>query len=718
MSVEKLLNRGRANAAIGLVAGLTQSVNSFVESNRSLRDKSMTDSVFSMESMSPERENSIKTVYGNVEATLRSLVSDTKISCESFQFEAASMASIAAADPLAAVRSSPRLPATTQAFRLTRPQIGDGNDVRGLSLEAYDERDNRSAQTHSIIYNLLASRQDDFGETHYPTIAISSAEAGILLEARLLLVYRDFKRSTSGSLANYGRVNVIRAYTDPSVLKNDQTLAIPVVRTGGADDNTASFVAATDVAVIVKDNEGTLVNTAPLKVGKSIDMIGISQTAELLASGVMGPTDVLDTYARLDKVYIKFDDGANTSVVAFDTEPLPDSVFTYAPAGNSRRMILNLDTTSLVFSSATKDVNGATPAAWGAITPGVTGRLKLSISGSLVLDTATGIVNNGSVGLVVLRDASGALMSPSVAVQNLFNNAVTIGYDLTVYRANVNLRQRGQLVDEQVERQVVNVRFRSPVARLVPTGDTSGNDSSTIQTLITITNARTSNEAVAALLKAEAALSSYVSVPDSDGVLPDLFGIGRYYVKPTFFKATIDMSATVDSLKSHERFKDLRAALIEKIRYYATEMYRTSEYKAASTVLFGNIDYVPTVNIGTDLVLYNYLMADNDFRTLGDQFNVKLVATQNKNFANRIILTFGVYDSTRNSLVNPLNNGNMLWSPETVVVLPISRDGQTSKEMIVAPRFLHMTNLPVMTSLTVTNLPAALNKVSLNQHVV
>ena len=60
----------------------------------------------------------------------------------------------------------------------------------------------------------------------------------------------------------------------------------------------------------------------------------------------------------------------------------------------------------------------------------------------------------------------------------------------------------------------------------------------------------------------------------------------------------------------------------------------------------------------------------------------------------------------------------MLYSPEVVVNLPISRDGQTSKELMVTPRFTHEVNLPVATLLNVSGLPKVLNKVAIDNHPV
>jgi hypothetical protein len=127
--------------------------------------------------------------------------------------------------------------------------------------------------------------------------------------------------------------------------------------------------------------------------------------------------------------------------------------------------------------------------------------------------------------------------------------------------------------------------------------------------------------------------------------------------------------------------------------------------------------FKPTVIVGTDPVIYNYIMVDGDLRTLGDTFDIKVVSTLDKRVTGKIFVTFSVFDSSRNTSVNPLSFGNLLYSPEITVNLPsVSRDGQVSRELIVAPRYLHINNLPVLTVLNVTGLPDTVNKVSVNTH--
>jgi hypothetical protein len=47
----------------------------------------------------------------------------------------------------------------------------------------------------------------------------------------------------------------------------------------------------------------------------------------------------------------------------------------------------------------------------------------------------------------------------------------------------------------------------------------------------------------------------------------------------------------------------------------------------------------------------------------------------------------------------------MLWSPEATLVIPVTRDGQVSRELTVMPRFRHIVNVPVMGVVEVSNIP-------------
>lgn len=718
MSIQKLL-AGRKSVVVDPIGQLTEKVGQ-VTASRSFNDEKIGQYAIAAEGLDSNAETLLTNVYNNIETSIKTIAQEFNIAAEGFQLEAATLSGMLATNPKQVLGSKLK-PVGNDAIVMVAG-VADGFAERPqIATEAYDERDNRNAQLYSIIYNLLASRQDDFGETFFPTIVVNPNEVGVTLSAKLFYVFNDFKRSVTGSLANYARKSVIRAYADAEILKNELTRAIPVLRDGaGQDDNTDKFVPVADVpAWNVAVGNSITVQTGAVKVDTKIDLIGISQTNELLNSGIMGPSDALDTYIKLEAVFVKFTDGTNTDVVRIAVDEKPGSTFTYAPQGNYRRMLLAMDSDALVLDADTKDVTGAAPASLPELATHKA-RIQLSISGNVSLDKGDCLVSGGTMGLVALRNAGDMLVGGATfnTLAGKVAAAEVIGYTITAFRANSNIRQRGQLLDSQVEYRVIPVPYRSPLSIIMPVVNATGDDNSALQTLITTTGIRVSNEAVSSLLRAQASLKSYSPVADANGDLPEINAFGHLYVKPIYFEDSVALPVTVDSLKSHEKIKDIRAALVEKIRYFANEMYRSSEYKAAAAVLTGNTGFKPTILVGTDPVIYNYLMADGDLRTLGETFDVRVVSTLDHRVSGKIFLSFGVFDSARNTGINPLNFGNMLWSPELTVVMPVSRDGQVSKELIVAPRFLHNVNLPMMTVLNVSGLPEVTGKVSVNMHSV
>lgn len=718
MSVEKLLS-GRRDMASNPIGDLTTKL-SQITTSRAFNDSNIAKYAISTESLDANTEQLLTSVYSNMETTIRSIAQDFgTASLESFQLEAATFGGIFGSNPTAVLSSKLRPPAANSV--IMNSSVADSFVERPMmAMEAYDERDNRNAQLYTIVYNLLASRQDDLGETFFPTIVVNPGDVGVSVSVKLFYVYNDFKRSVTGSLANYGRKNIIRAYADSQILLNELTRAVPVIRTGGVDDNTAMFVpVATVPGWSVPINGSVSVPTAAMKVDTRVDLIGLSQTNELLASGVMGPSDTLDTYLKLESVYIRLVSGIDTDVIRISTENLPGSVFTFAPQGNGRRMILSLDSDSIVMDNTTICVDNTIPSILTELATNKV-RLQLGIAGSITLDKGDCIVNRGGVSLVTMRNAAGLLVTgPTFDVLAAkFATAEVIGYTLVAYRANSNIRQRGQLLDSQVENRSIPIRYRSPLSSIMPAINAGGDDSTALQALIRATGVRVSNDAVTAILTTQAALASYVPVANANGDLPEMDGIGHLYVKPSYFEEIVDLSLTVNNTKSQDKLKDIRAAIVEKIRFYANTMYRDSEYRSAAAVLTGNIGYKPCVIIGTDTTLWNYLQADGDLRTLGDSFDCRIVPTQDTRLHGKIVISFGVFDSARNTSINPLNFGNNLWCPELTVVLPVSRDGSVSKEILVTPRYLHKVQLPIMTVLNIVGLPAVVGKVAMNTHVV
>lgn len=683
----------------------------------------VTQSVLAMEGLQDVQRHQLETAYSELSTAVESIyeqlfATDNKSKgVTAAQIEAGSIAGLLAGDyrrTMSAKLETQNV--ATENMSVVQPfGLADAFNQRSFALEAYDERENRNATIYSIAYNVFSARQDEFGETFFPTLVITPDQVGFGITVNLMMVYDAIERKITGNFEDFKKKNIIRAVADPTILRKEQTKIVPVHRAQSAD----KFVDSALIAPAPILLEGESIVTAPIAVGKKIDLLGISQTDTLLATGVQDQTDTIDPAALLTNVYAKVGD----DILRFRTQNLPLSNFTYSTQNNYRVQTLNFTTTSVLVNKDSKNVDGSAMVDLaGVVTGDLIVRLELGLSGTLNIETGETTVFANTIAVHSVQNSSGELLAldaaPALAIVTAVAAGQIIGYDLQAYRTNVNRRQRGQLIDVTKYTQLYNVPLRSPIATIHPITSDGQSDASDVQALITSTRIRTSNEAVSTLINAAQLMREYVDSRDQIGVGPDILGVGRFFVRPSYFEEELDVSAVIDSLKSHERAADIQAVLINKIRDYAYRMYRDSEYKAAADALAGGIAPTPTVIIGTDPVIARYLTVTGDLRTLGGEFDVRIVSTLDHRVAGKLFITFGVFDDNRNVAPNPLNFGNLVWAPELVLTANISRGNTISKETVVQPRFLFTVHTPIMTVLSVSNIPDTLNKVAIDFHPV
>jgi hypothetical protein len=732
MSLKSLINSSKSDGSIG---HLVQELNNEIV-GKQLIPSSLGQSVLSTESMDAVTAQDLRDTATVLQDTISNIVASLEsefgiADANEAQIEAGTLAGMLATNPVDALgRKLPAANAIRSGEGTVIDSMGmeDAFNSYSLGIEAYDERENKNAIIYSIAYNIQASRQDEFGEAFFPTVVISPDEVGIGIDAQLMLVYKNFQRDVQGTLdlKKYQAINVLRAYRDPTILKNDMTRAVPVARTGTNDSvfltpyTGVAPGAPTFPSWDVDLGNNSPVTTAPLLPGARFSLLGVSSDDELIALGKLDATDALDPTVNVDELFINTNDGAAIENFIVPVNGLPKSNFTYSTQGHYREMTLNFESEAVTIEhGVTQTTAGAPETLLEAIVPGGKTVMYINMSGMLNLETSDMAVYVNEVSVAHIYDANGNRLADGdpayAAVAALFTaaDAGVRGYTIEAYRTNSNRRQRGQMMKVDTFTQLYNVPIRNSITVLRPTG-TNGNDQSDLTALTSATRIRTSNAAVTALLEAAGMLRNYSAVPVQDRTVPEILGVGRFFVQPYYSYETVDMVTVVDSLKSSERAVDIQEALLTKIRDQIYNAYNLSEYQAANDALHGGAAPMPTVILGTDPVLARYLMANGDLRTLGGQFNVKIVTTLDKRMENKIICSFGDFSSSRNSAPNPMNFGVMAWAPEVTVTLPISRGGQISKELAVSPRFRHIVNLPVMVELDITNLEQVLNKVTQN----
>ena len=598
-------------------------------------------------------------------------------------------------------------------------------EATDLSREAFDGMQTHNALYFSVAYNLLASRQDEFGEAFFPTIVIDPLQSGLVVENTFaVLMNPNITRTARNDKAKYNKVNIVKIMYDNSVLTLDKNKCIPVYKNDGSLDD----LFLKDFKSVNKETGEDIV-TAPLKVGEKISMLGISQTESMLAKGEMDNTDALDRSIQLRRVYYtingkKAGDQDAVETFFFDASAFAYNNFVAAPQGHGKDMVLNFSTAALEINVDTiKTANGTASEIFTALNqPGIKIKVEVRLSGSANTEYGDVEIYGNTMNIVEVRNATGdVLPSDNEVVTNVkkfLAKLEIVGYTLDAYRTNSNLRTMGHLITIDRYKQEYQIKLRSGMNMMAPINNETGrdNDIDYLNTQIQTTQLRTSADAVLTLTRYAEFLRNSIS----SGVAKDLetSGIGRFSVHPYYKNISLNLSDYVDSLKSVDRLEDIRSAILNKINDEVVQMDINSNYGAAHRVANNNIPTVKTIIIGTDPRIKHYLAGKEDRIKLSSEVEAIVVSTYNYDIAGKIFVTYGVFNNERNTVVNPLNFGNLVWAPTIATDVIRTVSNSTRRDLMTMPRYSHIVNLPILLEFNVSDIENVIGKVTINNHVV
>lgn len=627
----------------------------------------------------------------------------------------AQTAAVVAADVRSALTVNASIPAVNEFNRYV-PSF-EGQERVTAALEAFDEASNRDLDVYTIAYNISAPRQDEFGETLFPTMTVAPGAAGFTVSLALNMVMPEVRRNISGVTGAFKKNNLIQAYRDSSLLNNNATDVVPVVRT----ENAAFFVSSTLYPVVSTTVNGVTFNTAPLVFGKEFDLLTLSQNDTQLAKGSLDNTASLDKDIRLKSIVVSMTNGTVTEVFEISTVALSQNQFFAAPQGLERNMLLNFDNSSIKLDTNFKKIDGTPSTLLATITAGTyVVRMQTLITGKVNMETGATNLVGSTFAIANIKDASGTVIDSSAtafaATKTILDSAKLIGFTLTARKTNSDLRERGLILDVQRFNQVYGIPLLGPITAMRPVGNSDTSDTADLQALVEATRIRTSNNAVDTLVNYAAALPLIINSTDAITDNVEALGIGRWMVTPFYESGTIDVSAITQTLDSADKDAAIMATLVSRIRDVAYRAYRDSGLQPAIDTVHGTIGAKPVVIIATDPVLQRWLMVNGDLRTLGD-FDFKIVASVNKSMIGKIFVTFGSPKAV--SGFDPLHFGNMAWKAELTMNLPLYQNGATSKHLMVQPSFRHIVNLPILAEFTVSGITALVSsKTAVNFHTV
>ena len=602
----------------------------------------------------------------------------------------------------------------------------DTLEATDISREAFDGMQTKNALYFSVAYNLLASRQDEFGEAFFPTIVIDPMQSGLVVENTFAVIMNEVTRSARNDKQKYNKIPLIKAMYDSELLTADKNKCIPVYK----EDRSLDDLFLADFKSINKDT-GFDILTAPLKVGEKISLLGISQTEAMLSKGEMDNTDALDRSIQLRRVYytIKGKTGVGhdqdaTETFFFDAGAFAYNNFMAAPQRHSKDMILNFATTAMIIRpDEIKQANGSASEIFKDLNqPGIEIKLEVSLTGNANTEYGDITVYPNLIKIIEIKNASGDVVPATDPIYTSVNDYIQkfeiIGYTVDAYRTNSNLRTMGHLLTIDRYKQEYQIKLRSGMNMMCPINNETGreNDIDYLNTQIQATQLRTSADAVTTLIKYAESLRSNIS----SGVAKELevSGIGRYSVHPYYKNISLNLADYVDSLKSTERLDDVRAAILNKINDEVVQMDIISNYGAAHRVANNNIPTKKTIIIGTDPRIKHYLAGKEDRLVLSSDLDAVIVSTYNQDIAGKIFITYGVFNNDRSTVVNPLNFGNLVWAPTIATDVIRTIGGSTRRDLMTMPRYCHIVNLPILLEINLSDIENVIGKVSINNHVI
>lgn len=655
----------------------------------------------STESLSMPQQDQLSKTFGDLKSALtRSLQTAGVSSVSEGQLTAATEAAVLSTNPTAFIQRQVAVESDAKGF-VGIHGLADAFGSRWKpAREAYSEMDNSSVIENTVTYNLLAGRQAPAAELFFPTVTVPSDNSGVSVTVRLYQIMEDATHNINGTVTDFKRRNLIDAMIDSKLLRNDGTLAIPVHRA----ENAGMF--ATGVTPVTKTFEGRSLLTAPLAFGKEMNLVMLSADDALIAAGVMDRSDGLDQDVRLSRVYLK----VGADIIEVRTDVLAGNNFVYVGQDNYRVQKLSLRTKTLYIDKNTKTFAGA-DLAEAALTAIASGNLVVRLSGSFTGDVniETGAISiDASSGVKVesIFDAdtkTDVTATTGAAVKTALEAGSWIGWTPIARRANANVRERGQLIDTQYYTQIWSVPLRSPITAVRPATTSGAQDGDDLEKLAATTFSRTTGAAITTLLETVDQLRSIQGMNYEPSVQPESLGVGRHLATSMLIEADVNVSTNVASLTSADLADDISATLLNRIIEVTYRLFRDSKFQAIVESGAAGTTELPDVMVMTSPMIGRYLMTKGEIRTIGPDFKLRVETSPNLELENKIFIAFG-YPGRSEGQINPIHFGAHLWSPEVALVLPISRRGQTSKELTVQPRFRHIVNMPVLGVITVSNL--------------
>lgn len=662
-------------------------------------------------SVMPVVESKRHELDASIEAALESLAidKDSPIELEPHQIEIAKSVAKYALDPIGYLnqvskngRGEVEVAGESKTIdtAMFREDVYSDNDI-AAAIEAFDSEKIGPSLFFSIVFNTLSIKQDPVAELFYPIVPIEPTQNGGTVKATIVNIMETVKRDISGKPTEIKKTSIVKELNNTELFTLDSNRIYPNKKNDEEDKYT---LRGPGVEREVEVQDGVKITTAPLKTNVEASILGISQTKELIANGLMDETDALSSHLAIDGLYFnihgKDKDGNEIDEThKREIHGLP-ATFTYTPTGHNKDLQLDYKTDSFAWIGAKilkADGTKTNIKDLQDLPAGYTVKLRVNLKGDANAQSGNVVVYPVKMEMAGLKDASGNDVPETsdlyVKMKKIFDDVKSkvIGWDPDSYVTNSNARFRGKLLTTDTYTTIYTVPVRTKIREITPIFK-NGDDSDQAGLIGQINwNRRALSKAGLMELNKTAVVLANLS-EDTEA-----YGISNKLVKKTLITDTLDLTKIVDSLKSSERVDDIVSAIKLTIRNNATELYIRSNYNFAHEADATVSGTKPTVIVGVDTNIGRFL---GDFSD--ELFNYKVSVSPDSLVHGKVFISFGVMGARRNKETHPLNFGVCFWSPEAMISLQRQEKGTIKQETMSMARYVHQTIMPILAVLEVT----------------
>lgn len=643
------------------------------------------------------------------------------------QLTAAFLGTVAASNPNAyikALRGVSRHVASTESIQTIEHsfsgpagsiQVFDAEGAKSVGMENYNEKSQRDFRVVTVGYNLAASRQDEFSERLYPTTVINPIEGGVVQVLPYIAVMKDVHHAVNGARWENKEVNMVEAYRDPSILDDNATDLIPAISPDGS--NLHYFVDPALVPAETLVNEQNLsIETAPLKPGIKLDLMGNSNANLLISAGMLDVSDSIDPAGRLRALYIKFEG----KVIKFKVDRMPRAVFQPDLIGDTRGARVEFWTDNLSVSKGTRTIDGTQTAAMQELeTREWVLRISVDFTGTVSLSRGDSRFGAGTADIDAILNSDRRPIDVTAGAGKALVDSIgqleIVGFELHTRFTNTNRRQRGHLLQTRALQFRHPIPMHAPVTLPLSTMEEEG-PGEVVKALTVNTNIRNSNNAVKTLLNYLAQLKELTGNGFNRPTINVYEGALAAVMRPTYHYGTMHLPDMIDTLKSKDRWDDVCSSILNKVKGILFPAYRNSNIEATFRVISGNQDERPMFLFCSDKEIANYLMTKGDDRTLGAYLEYDIVSTNNELFDGKLVVVPTRKTPAENDI---LSFGQFFYVSTIIADLPISRGGhQISREIAAIPFNLHINNIPFALEFDITGFEEVMGHSMWNKPVV